>query len=145
MANVFVSGLAGRVRIGGGNTVVAGITSWTLEKVAADIPFPHFESTADSDGTIWPAYQVGLAGATGTIEGYHDIDSTNKTEAGTGISVGLSASLDLVLFKTTPWGYTNVPVIFTGFSTGSNIENQPAKFRASFRVNGDPAKATTVT
>lgn len=144
MAHTYVAGTAGRVRIGS-NVIIDGITAWTIDKVCAVMPIPHFETTADSDGVMWPAILTGLAGATGTIEGYYDCDATNKTEAGVGLSVGLGVTLDLILYKTTPFGYSGITVTITGFSTGANVENQPVKFRATFTVNGDPAKGGTVS
>lgn len=135
------SGTAGRVRVGS-NTTVAGIKSWKLSKQVQVIPIPNFESTADSDGVIWPGHLRGLGSATGSLEGYYDTDATTKTEGGTpGLSVGLAVTLDLLFDKTGPFGYSNVLVTITGFETGANVENQASAFTATFTVNGDPTKA----
>ena len=139
----FVSGLDGRLRLAS-NVTVAGIKSWTMNKTVAEIPIPNFESDT-GQGVTWPNYLVGLGGATGQIVGYYDTDATTKTEAGTpGITVGAALTADLIFVKGTPFGFSNVPIIITGFETGSNIENQASQFTATYRVNGNPGQAGTV-
>lgn len=139
MADTFTSGTAGRVRIGAGSTVVAGITKWSISKTATVIPIPHFESTADADGVIHPAHLVGLAGPhTVTIEGYFNSDATNKTDGSTiAIKVGLAVTIDLLITRA-PLGYLDVVGTVTRFNCDVAVENQPAKFTAEIAVNGSP-------
>lgn len=136
------AGIEGRLRIGGGDTVVAGIKAWRINKQINLVPYPHFELSADGDGVVWNNFLKGIAGATGTIEGYYDTDGTLKTEGGTnGITVGASLTADF-LFTRGPFGYMNVPIIITGFEAGTAIDaTTPANFTATFTVNGDPGKA----
>ena len=139
MADTFTSGTAGRVRIGAGSTVVAGITKWSISKTATVIPIPHFESTADADGVIHPSHLVGLAGPhTITIEGYFNSDATNKTDGSTiGIKVGVAVTIDLLITRT-PLGYIDVVGTVTRFNADVAVENQPARFTAEIAVNGSP-------
>lgn len=129
--STFTSGTAGRVIAGA--TTVAGIKSWKLDQVAADIPIPHFESPTDASGRVWPEYLVGLCGATGSLEG--QFDSAAGTATDQYIAVGIPGTLVLQFSKTSTWGFT-VTVIITAFGSGTNVENQPATFTASFRVTG---------
>lgn len=140
MAFTPISGTAGRVRVGA-NTTVSGIKAWKINKQVQVVPIPHFETPADSDGVLWVQHLRGLGGATGTLEGFYDVDGTTKTEGGTpALSAGLAVTLDLLFDKTSPFGYSNVPVTITGFEAGTNVENQAATYTASFTVNGDPTK-----
>lgn len=145
MAFTPISGTAGRLRVGL-NVNVAGLKSWKLSKQVQIIPVPHFETTADGDGLLWPVHLIGLAGATGSLEGWYDTDATLATEAGTpGITVGAALTADLIFVKGTPFGYSNVAITITGFEAGTNVENQAAAFTAQFTVNGIAPKATTVS
>lgn len=127
------NGTEGRVRIGGSNTVVAGINEWRITKRVAEVPFPHFESSADSDGNVWPGYEKGLADATVTFRGWYNVDATDKTEgSAVGIRVGVAVSLDL-LFTRTPFGYLDVAAFITQFETGTKVENEMASFTATAR------------
>lgn len=141
MANTFTSGTAGRVRVGAGSTVVAGITKWTLTKTFNVVRIPHFESTADGDGYIHPNHLKGLAGPhTGSLEGYFDSDATNKTDGTTtGFTIGATLSLDLLITRT-PLGFLDVPATVTNMTFDVAVENQPARFTMQFEVNGDPTK-----
>jgi hypothetical protein len=141
MADTFTSGTAGRVRIGGSSTVVAGITKWTLRKTFNVVRIPHFESTADGDSIIHPNHLKGLAGPhTGTLEGYFNSDATNKTDGTTiGLTVGATVSLDLLITRA-PLGFLDVPGTITNMQFEVAVENQPARFTAEFEVDGNPTK-----
>jgi hypothetical protein len=136
------AGIEGRLRLGGSDTVVAGIRAWRINKQITLVPIPHFELTADGDGVVWNEFLKGLAGATGTLQGWYDTDATTKTEGGTnGITVGATLSADL-LFTRGSFGYTNVSIIITGFEAGTAADaTTPADFTATFTVNGNPGKA----
>jgi hypothetical protein len=126
--------------------VVAGITQWRLQKVAQAIPVPHFEVTADADGNYHTPILSGWVTTTGSMSGYLDTDATNITDGSTiGISAGLVVTLDLIVVKATPTGFSNLSVLITNFSVDVNTENQPARFTAEFSVNGNPGKLTTVS
>lgn len=144
MADTFTSGTAGRVRIGAGNTVVAGITKWELNKSATVIPIPHFESTADGDGVIHPNHLIGLAGPhTCTLEGYFNTDTTNRTDGSTiGLKVGVAVTLDLLITRN-PDGFNNVAGTVTRLNISVAVENQPARFTAEVAVNGTPGNSGT--
>lgn len=124
------SGTEGRVRVGAGDTVVAGINEWRIQKTVAEIPVMHFEASADGDGIVWPTYEKGLAGATVTIRGLYDVG--DDTETTVGLKVGATVSLDL-LFTRTPFGYLNVAGFLTQFEAGTVFENQMATFSATVR------------
>jgi len=136
------AGTEGRLRLGAGDTVIAGITAWRINKQITLVPYPHFELTADGDGVVWQEFLKGLAGATGTLQGWYDTDGTAKTEGGTpGITVGATLTADL-LFTRGPFGYLNVSIIITGFEAGTKIDaTNPADFTATFTVQGNPGKA----
>lgn len=131
MPNTFVSGTAGRVYSDGG--IVAGIKSWRLEQTTAEVPIPHFESPTDALNRVWPEYLFGLSGATGTLEGQFDTNAANPTDSI--ITTGQEYTLLLLFSKTSLWGFA-VTANITAFGSGSAVENQPATFTASFRVNG---------
>jgi len=135
------AGTEGRVRVGAGNTVVAGIMEWRLNKQLTPIPVNHFELTADGNGIVWSAFEKGLASATGTMRGHYNVDATDKTEGGTpGIYIGATLSLDL-LFTRTPFGYTDIVCFVTGLEAGITIENQTGTFTATFQCSGTVAAA----
>lgn len=129
------TGTEGRVRIGGGNTVVAGISEWRITKDIADIPIPHFESTADGDGNVWPSYEKGLANAMVTLKGWYNTDGTDKTEGGTpAIRLGVAVSLDLLFSRGGPFGYLDVAAFVKSFEAGVVVDNRIAEFTATCRV-----------
>lgn len=132
------SGTEGRVRVGVGNTVVAGIMEWRINKTLTPIPVNHFELTADSNGIVWSAFEKGLASATGTMRGHYNMGDT--TEVTVGIYIGATLTLDL-LFTRTPFGYTDLTCFVTGFEAGTNIENQTATFTATVQFSGTVAAA----
>jgi len=136
------SGTEGRVRVAAGATVVAGIMEWRINKQLTPIPVNHFELTADADGIVWSAFEKGLASATATIRGHHNVNGTDKTEGGApGIKVGATLSLDL-LFSRTPFGYTSLACFVTQFEAGTNIDNQTGTFSATVQMSGPVAVAT---
>jgi hypothetical protein len=134
-------GTEGRLRVGGSDTVVAGIMEWRIAKQLTPIPINHFELSADSDGNVWQVFERGLASATATIRGHYNVDATDKTEAGTpGLRIGVTLALDL-LFTRTPFGYVNLAGFITQFNTGTNIENQTGTFDATVQLTGVIASA----
>lgn len=136
------SGTEGRVRVGVGNTVVAGISEWRLTQTVNEIPVPHFEASADSDGIVWPTYEKGTANATATIRGIYNVDATDKTEGGTpGLKRGATVVLDL-LFTRTPFGYLDVTGFITQFEAGHAFDNRLGEFTATVRLTSYPALAT---
>ena len=135
------SGTEGRVRVGVGNTVVAGIQEWRINKQMTPIPVNHFELTADADSVVWSTFEKGLASATVTIRGHYNVDATDKTEGGTpGLRVGVAVLLDL-LFTRTPFGYTDLVGWVSQFEAGTNIENQTGTFSATVHLSGTVATA----
>jgi hypothetical protein len=134
-------GTEGRVRIGGSDHVVAGITEWRIAKTCAVIPINHFELSADADGIVWSTFSQGLASATVTIRGHYNVDATDKTEGGTpAIKVGAAVSIDL-FFTRTPFGYTNLAGFVSSLNAGTVIENQTATFDATIQLSGTVAVA----
>lgn len=135
-------GTEGRVRVGA-NVVVSGITSWRITKRVAEIPYPHFESTADADSQVWTDFAKGLGDATVELEGLHNVDATDKTEAGTpGLYVGATLALDLA-FDRTLFGYSNLAGFITVWDGGMNINNQPGTFKCTVRLTGTVGKAAS--
>lgn len=129
------NGTEGRVRLGVGDTVIAGIMEWRINKQLTPIPVNHFELAADADGIVWSAFERGLASATATLRGHYNVDATDKTEGGVGIKIGAILSIDL-LFTRTPFGYTNLVCFVSGFEAGTNIENQTGTFTATVQFSG---------
>lgn len=144
MADTFTSGTAGRVRVAGNETIVAGVTKWTLTKTISVIRVPHYESVVDADGVIHPVHLKGLAGPhTGSLEGYFNSDATNKTDGTTiGLTVGATVTLDL-LITSIPLGFLYLTVTVTSMTFDVAVENQPARFSMQFEVDGDPGKTTS--
>lgn len=131
----FSAGVWGRVYITGrGN--VAGIKSWRLEAVTAEIPIPNFESTVDAFQRVWPDYLKGLSGANGSLEGYFD-SGPNAVTAVTDVmlSNGFDATMKLFLDRRALWGFACYTFV-TNFTPQVAVENQPVSFTANFRVNG---------
>lgn len=126
----YVSGTAGRVYVE--DDIIAGIKSWRLDQTTAEIGIPHFESTVDALGRVWPSYLLGLSGATGTGEGQFLVGAV-ATDAT--ITTGIEVVLSLIFRKSDIWGF-GVTAIITAFGSGTNAENQPATFTFSFRVTG---------
>lgn len=131
MAHTFLSGTAGRIILNG--TTVSGVKAWRLDQTTAEVPIPHFESDVDALSRVWPDYLFGLSGATGTLEGQFDTNPANPTDDI--ITTGINATLLLLFSKSSNWGFA-VSANFTAFGSGTNVENQPATFTASFRVTG---------
>ncbi len=127
----FVSGTSGRVAIG--NATVAGIKTWRLDQVTAEVGLPNFESTVDGNSRVWPDYLAGLSGATGTLEGYFNSGAGDPTDSF--ITTGVFVTLALLFNKVDSWGF-GVTALVTAFGSGTNVENQPATFTVSFRVTG---------
>lgn len=135
------NGTEGRIRVGVGDTVVAGVSEWRITKNIGEIPINHFELSADGDGNVWSNYEKGLANATVSLRGFYNVDATDKTEGGTpGLRVGVTLILDL-LFTRAPFGYLNLSGFITQFETGTNVENQMGTFSATVRLNGVVASA----
>jgi hypothetical protein len=137
VANTFIGGTAGRIKVD--TVTIAGIKSWNLDQTTAEIGLPNFESATDALARVWPAYISGLSGATGTLEGYFDINAGNPTDDALTVSGTDSASafytLQLLFDKSSVWGF-EVSALITNFRSGTNVENQPATFTANFRVTG---------
>jgi hypothetical protein len=142
MADTFTSGTAGRVRVGAGDTVVAGITKWSRRTAAAVIPIPHFETTANSDGLLNPTHLLGLGGPhTISCEGYWNSDATNMTDGSTiNFRVGVSAVIDLLITRA-PLGFISLAATVTNINVEVAVENQPARFTLEATINGDPENA----
>lgn len=132
-------GTEGRVRTGAGDTVIAGVQEWRINKQLTPVPVNHFELTADGDGIVWQVFEKGLASATATLRGHYDVGTTpGPTESGGGIKVGATLALDL-LFTRTPFGYVNLAGFVTQFEAGTNVENQTGTFSATVQLTGTVA------
>jgi len=136
MAVDYANGTEGRVRVGVGNTVVASLNEWSLEKSVAEIPINTFENTANSDGIVFTNFEPGLGSGTATLSGYYNVDATDKTEGGTpGLRIGVAVVLDL-LFTRTPFGYTDLAGFVRDVKAGTKVENSMASFSATVRFTG---------
>lgn len=130
------NGTEGRVRVAVGNTVVASLNEWSLDKSVAAIPVNTFENTANSDGIVFTNFEPGLGNGTATIAGYYNVDPTDKTEGGTpNLRIGVAVILDL-LFTRTPFGYTDLAGFITNIKTGTKVENSMASFSATVQLTG---------
>lgn len=136
---MFNAGVWGRLYVSGtGN--FAGIKSMELDGETAEIPIPHFESYVDANNRIWPAYLLGLSGATGTLEGYFNsiapivVNDASAPITDSVLSNGFAATIKIFTDRRGNWGYA-LNVYITGFRVVVNEENQPVGFTARFRVN----------
>ncbi len=134
MADNFVSGVWGRV-YATGYGVIGGIKTWSIDATTAEVPIPHFESTVDAYGRVWPNYLTGLSGATGQLEGYFNVGTAGSPVSDRIFSNGFQGSLALYLDKRSSWGF-GVLALITNFRPQVAVENQPVSFTATFRVNG---------
>jgi hypothetical protein len=143
MANDFRSGTAGDVYVAG--HLVAGIYTWKLDQQTAPVPIPNFQSPIDGLNRVWPQNLFGLTTATGSFEGYFNVDPTDVTDGTTtSITTGIGVKLDLILSKGALWGY-EVTAILTSFSTTVNVNNQPNSFTCNFTVSGIVPRSAVVT
>ncbi len=132
MAFTAFAGSAGRVRIGSGDTAVAGINSWKLSKKMETVKTTHFETTADANGYIHETHVKGLVGTTGSCSGLYDGDTTNTEDV---FTIGASLTLDLLFDKTSSAGFVNVAVTVTGFDPEHDLRDA-GKVSITFEVNG---------
>lgn len=132
MAYTPYGGSAGRVRVGSGDTAVAGLTSWKLSKKMETVKTTHFETTTDANGFIHETHVKGLVGTTGSCSGLYDGDAVNSEDI---FTIGASLSLDLLFDKTSSAGFTNVAVTVTGFDPEHDLRDA-GKFAVTFEVNG---------
>ncbi len=132
------SGTDGRVKLHGSPpTRLAGISEWKRQSKTTAMPFPHFESGANTDGLVQPGKLRGLGDTTVAITGWYNINVTDQTEIGTtGLDNGVYVALDLVVSKDIATGYSNVPGWITNFETGQKIDNQVCMFTATLDVDG---------
>ena len=137
MAFTPYAGHSGRVRHAVGNTAIAGITSWKLDKKVEVVPTTNFESTADSNSIVWETYLAGLGSASGSCEGIFDGDTTNSEEI---FVMGTTVTLDLLFHKTGPVGYIDLSAIITGFTPNHDLRGV-GKFGVTFTITGAPAVA----
>lgn len=140
------SGTDGRVKTHAGDVILAGVTKWSFPETAAMIPIPHFESSANADGVVYPNKLRGLGDGKITLEGIYNLDSTSRTEgAQTLLRNGLYVALDLYLSKTLAIGYDNVVGWVSNFERGQQIDNQACKFTCTIEIDGVPPAVGAVT
>lgn len=129
----YISGTAGRVATGSGHVAIAGIKLWKLPKSVTMIPTPHFELTADANGTVWNDISLkGLAQATVDIDGWFDI--ANNTEAT--LATGVVVLLDLLFDKNSSFGYIGLNGTVMEVGPGTNVENQAGVFSCKVQLTG---------
>lgn len=135
-----VSGTDGRVIVDG--TTVGLISSWTLEGATSVIDIPHFEGETDALDRMWVPTLFGLSTGNGTLEGYFN---TNQSGDATDqyLTNGVSVVLGLILVKGTNFGF-GVTAKISNLRTTDAVENQPAKFSCSFRVQNEIPLSTIV-
>jgi hypothetical protein len=142
-----VAGPSGRVQSGG--VPVAGLGKWSITKNTQEIPYPHFEMPVDVTDEInfYPNYLTGLGKANVTFEGWVDTNETTATDSGTpGLSNGKQVTMDFILVKGTPWGFSQVPVLITQIEIGTAIDaTTPASFKGTGVVQGGSQWADSET
>ena len=155
MASQYYSGVDGRVRVGAGEVVVAGVTKWSLRLAAPVIDATNFESTADASNNVWRELvtasgggtgpKVGIIAASVDIEGRFNSDGTSGSLAN--LNVGSAVSLDLVVSKNQPYGFSDLSGVVTEFSITSDIKSTEATaFTAKVELTGVlPGGSTTLT
>jgi hypothetical protein len=144
MPSVFVTGNSGRVQ--SNNTPVAGLKSWKMTKNTKAVQLLHFESFTDGDGNVWEDQLIGPSNATVSGEGWIDTNSATATDSGTpGLSNGLVVTMDLILVKGTPWGFSQVLVQLDQVEITSGIDiDKPSAFAFTGKVKGSPGKTGNV-
>ena len=150
MASQYYSGVDGRVRTGS-NVVVAGVTKWGLRLAAPVVDATNFESTADSNTNVWRELvtasggsgpKVGIIAASVDIEGRFNSDATSGSLAN--LNIGAAVTLDLVLSKAQPYGFSNLSGVVTEFSITSDIKStEAAAFTAKVELTGVLAGGST--
>lgn len=141
-----VSGNDGRIRVGS-NVAVDGMNAWTMVKKTTPIRVYHFEGSTDADGNLYSsAVLKGTADATCTFSGWVNTDSTLATDSGTpALRNGTTATMDFILVRATPWGFTNVSVFIEQIEIGTAIGTEAAKFSGSGVVVGTPGNTGAVS
>lgn len=131
------AGTAGRVAVGSGNTPVAGVLSWKIDKQVEVVQSTNFESAADANGVVWETYVGGIGKYTGSLEGIFDGNIISSEDV---LAIGTNVTLDLLFDKTSLAGYANVTAIITGFSPSQSLR-EIGKFSATFTGTGVPPAA----
>ena len=154
MANKYHSGVDGRVRVGAGETIVAGLTKWALNITAPVVEATNFESTADSNQNVWRELvsasnsagpKVGVVVANVTMSGRFNSDATQGSLAT--LNIGSIVSLDLLLSKSEPFGFSDLVAVITEIGITSDMKStEAAEFTAKAELSGVlPGGSTTLT
>lgn len=133
MAFTTYPGSAGRVRYGVGDTVVASLKSWKIQKQVGNLNVTTFESGVDSNSVIHSTFiSDNIAETTCEVEGFIDYDTTT-TEAI--FPIGTAITLDLLGAKTGPKGWLNIPAIVKSVNFSVELKS-PQTFTATFFLTG---------
>jgi hypothetical protein len=139
------SGNDGRIRYGS-NSNLDGMTAWEMVKKTVGIRVYHFEGSLDGDNNLYPSNVLkGTAEATVTFSGSMNTDSTLATDSGTpALRNGTTATMDFILVKGTPFGFSNVSVFIEQITIGTAIGTEAAKFAGQGVVVGAPGSTGVV-
>lgn len=145
-SGAYNAGSRGRVRIGAGSTVIAGLTKWSIRREVGEIETSNFESGIDANGVIDGEFiSDNISNSLVDIEGFIDFTTAATAFA---FAVGATVTLDLIFLKgagATNTGYIDVIGFVKSISPAVELK-QGQKFTAQVRIsNTVPAIVTTGT
>lgn len=131
-------GTDGRVRNFTTQKIISGISKWSLNQTAAVVPYPHFESSTQANGTVVPNKLRGLGDYKVNIEGWFNINVTDGTPvtSSTNFVNGAYVVVDLLNNKTSSLGYGSVPGWVSNLVLDVDVNNQVQKFTMTLEVDG---------
>lgn len=125
----YYCGIQGRVRSGAGNVIGAEFRTWRLRQSISTVDRTTFESSQTANGLIIAQPVCGIVNQTFEASGLFEGNAADNTFVR--FQIGDTIIFDMLLDKTTSFGYHNVPVYVTEFDSGTNVEGQ-----ATFSLNG---------
>lgn len=127
------AGSSGRIRQGGGNTVIGGLTMWDATKALEVLKVTNFESGVDANFVIWEEkISSNIADGKVSIEGWYD---TGTPTSESFFNVGTAVTMDFLFTKTGTLGYHNCACIVSQFKPTVRLR-EAQHFTAEVEVNG---------
>ncbi len=103
-------GTDGRVRNVDTQKILAGINKWELNEPVSILPYPHFESPTQANGTVKPLKLRSIGDTKFNLAGWYNSNVTDGTSvvASTDIVGGAYVTMDFFVSKTSSRGYPGV-------------------------------------
>ncbi len=109
---------------------------WTIEDRIESGKLITFESTATAQGVIRPrSLRGGIGNPTGRIKGVYDTDSAGNVS--TRFPIGGFCVVDLLMSKSSNFGYAAVHIKILVPATGAMTRPNPNEFEFAYEVDGD--------